>query len=437
MDKFMRVTNKIQMEKSGFLIIIFLIIFSCNEELNQDQNESAFPYSVTEKASKRELSTAMQRSFTQYDAPLLSENELYSQFRYTRINGFDYNDYDGTITRRDPSKIIMENGKYYVWYTKRHTSTEPVGGVFTKNYQNTPPEGKPKWNDTIPSVDWDLAEIWYATSNDGLNWEEQGVAVKRPPKPTPGWRSVATADILKFKGKFYLYYQAFVEAPGTRGDYCPIGVSYSDTPDGPWATAEGVAVDTGAVGEWDQFAVQDPTPLVHDGKIYIYYKGAFNRPNPVWVALGLATSENPLGPFKKHPLNPVINSGHELCFFPFKEGVAAFSITDGNEHFTVQYAKDWVNFKVASITEMMPLGGNGFIPDAFADNGNGRGITWGICFFRHTENCAYLARFDCDLSLDFHDPEMKRNQYPIDPDYYFSKGLTEKQRKERIRTIGQ
>lgn len=389
----------------------------------------AFPYSINEETKNRELSAAMKRSFYHYPSPLLAENELYSQFRYTKLKGFDYNDYDGTVTRRDPSKVILENGKYYVWYTKRHTSTKPVGGVFSKNYQNIPPEGETPWSDTVPSVDWDLSEIWYATSKDGFNWVEQGVAVTRPPKPIPGWRSIATPDILKYKGKYYLYYQAFVEAPGTRGDYCPIGVSYADSPDGPWTTAKEVAVDTGAAGEWDQFAVQDPTPLVHNGQIYLYYKGAFNRPNTVWVAIGLAIADNPLGPFKKHPLNPVINSGHELCFFPFKKGVAAFSITDGNEHFTIQYAEDWVNFEIAAITELMPLGGNAFIPDAFEDNGNGRGITWGLCFFRTSgsDDCSYLARFDCDLSLDIHDPEMKGNQYTIDAEYYFTKGLSEKQ----------
>ena len=133
-------------------------------------------------------------------------------------------------------------------------------------------------------------------------------------------------------------------------------------------------------------------------------------------------------PFKKHPLNPVINSGHEVCFFPFKEGVAGFAITDGNEHFTVQYAKDWVNFEIAGITEMMPLGGNGFVPDAFTDTKDGRGITWGLCFFRNSQDCCYLARFDCDLSLDVHDPEMKKNQYPINAEEYFKKGLSAKQR---------
>jgi hypothetical protein len=68
------------------------------------------------------------------------------------------------------------------------------------------PEKKPDMElssavEQIPSTDWDLCEIWHATSEDGFTWEEQGVAVPRPPKPSPGWRSVATPDILVWKGK--------------------------------------------------------------------------------------------------------------------------------------------------------------------------------------------------------------------------------------------
>ena len=43
------------------------------------------------------------------------------------------------------AEVIFENGKYYVWYTKRDTPSVPKG-----------PKG---CTDTIPSTDWDLAEI--------------------------------------------------------------------------------------------------------------------------------------------------------------------------------------------------------------------------------------------------------------------------------------
>ena len=57
-------------------------------------------------------------------------------------------------------------------------------------------------------TDWNLAEIWYATSEDGFVWKEQGVAVPRPPKPAPGWRSVSTPDVLFWKGKYYLCFRS-------------------------------------------------------------------------------------------------------------------------------------------------------------------------------------------------------------------------------------
>ncbi|WP_245949222.1 glycoside hydrolase family 117 protein [Lutibacter citreus] len=387
----------------------------------QDKNDSSFPYTITKETKNREMSQAMKRSFENYDGIHPAENELYSQFKYTELKGLDYNGHDGTISRRDPSKIIFENGKYYVWYTYRNTIVPPIGSK--RANEST---------DKIPSTDWDLCEIWYATSADGLTWEEQGVAVNRPPKPEVGWRSVSTTDILKWKGKYYLYYQGFMEASGKSGDYCPVAMSYSDSPDGPWTAVKGAVIENGAEGEWDQYAIHDPYPLVHNGKVYIYYKSAFNRPGNVWVAGGLAIADNPMGPFKKHKLNPVLNSGHEVSLFPFKEGVAALVICDGNEHFTIQYAKDWVNFEIASITELMPIAPGPYVPDAFTNTKDGRGITWGLSHFTNAGNGkgdqhSILGRFDCDLSLDVNDSGMKASRNFNKPEYYFSKGLSKKQ----------
>ena len=119
------------------------------------QKQEAFPYTITKETRNRSLSAAMHRSFNRYPAPLPEDNELYTNFKYTRLEGFDYNSGDGTVSRRDPSKVIFENGKYYVWYTHRHTQT--------------PPQGAERCTDTIPSTDWDLCEIWYATNEDGYN----------------------------------------------------------------------------------------------------------------------------------------------------------------------------------------------------------------------------------------------------------------------------
>ncbi|GAB3649896.1 hypothetical protein GCM10028791_16300 [Echinicola sediminis] len=409
-----------------YLMLLFVGLMACQPSANKQDTtgskQDPFPYTVTEDTKNRQLSAAMERSFNRYSAIHPRNNELYSLFKYTDLEGFDYSNHDGTISRRDPSKVIFENGKYYVWYTKRDTPVIPVGA-----------SNADQSNDTIPSTDWDLAEIWYATSEDGFHWEEQGVAVPRPPKPEVGWRSVSTADILKWKGKFYLYYQGFMEASGKRGDYCPVTVSYADSPDGPWTPVGKIVIENGPEGSWDQYAIHDPYPLVHDGKIYIYYKSAFNRPDPVWVGGGLVTGTDPLGPFDKHPLNPLTSSGHEVTMFPFKEGLGAIVAKDGTEHFTIQYAEDWVNFEIASITELIPVATGPFVPDAFTDTDYGRGITWGLSHFVNAGTYgvnphSILTRFDCDLSLDVDDPRMKETGIRHDLDVYFRQGLSKDQR---------
>ena len=411
-------------------IILVLLVLSCSEGTKApDELSEAFPYgNIPREKPDRPLSAAMHRVYDgSFDALEVATNELFSNFKYTPLVGFDYHGGDGTRSRRDATKVIQVDGTYYVWYTHRQTSVPPNadGG-----------------NDTVPSRDWDLAELWYATSRDGFVWEEQGVAVTRMEKPHAGWRSISTPDILVWKGKYYLYYQAYTAmpgGPGTQGDDCPVSVSWSDSPDGPWTPANKIVVENGPPGSWDQYKIHDPYPLIYKGKIYLYYKGEMGG-SPKVRAQGLAIAEDPLGPFIKHPLNPVINSGHETALFPFREGIAALVSRHGLEHNTIQYAPDGVNFEVAAISSLFPIAPGSYVPDAFTDNGDGRGITWGLCHFRDvlkvggaSQSYSILARFDCDLSLDVHDPEMKESDIFNHPEINFQFGLSDEQR-QRIET---
>jgi len=402
-----------------------LLLLTCGPAL-MAQDAAVFPYgAVASEKPDMPLSKAMVRVYDgTYKGVDCFRNELFSNFKYTPLEGFDYHGGDGTVSRRDSTKVIRANGKYYVWYTHRETPTPP-------NYDGGA-------NETIPSRDWDLAEIWYATSDDGFKWEEQGVAVSRMEKPHAGWRSVSTPDILFWKGKYYLYYQAYLNMPGSRassgtnGDDCPVSVSWADSPDGPWTPSNKIVVQNGPPGSWDQYVIHDPYPIVFDGKIYLYYKGEMGGTPPV-RAQGLAIAADPLGPFKKHPLNPVINSGHETSLFPFKTGLAALVSRHGLEHNTIQYSPDGVNFEVAAITGLMPIAPGAFVPDAFLGDKDGRGITWGLCHFRNIKRAqgkshSMLARFDCDLSLDVHDLEMKESDIFNDPEINFKFGLSEAQR---------
>ncbi len=412
------------MKFSPTLILILIIaIFGCSKKEKEKSDDritaQVFPHKLPTAKPSIPMSSSMERMFN-YPTPRVQDNELFSQFKYTRLKGFDYNDGDGTITRRDPSRPIKVDGKYYIYYTKRHTKVKPIG-----------------WNraaeatDEIPSTDWDLAEVWYATSEDGFTWEEKGVAIERPAKPNLGWRSVCTPDILIWKGKYYLYYQAFNEPSGLRGDWCPVSVSSADSPDGPWKHEASEVIPFGKKGEWDQDATHDPQPLVYNGKIYLYYKAAYNKWTDVRdkyaVANGLAIADNPLGPFVKSDLNPVLSSGHETALFRFKEGVAALVIKDGNERETIQYAADGINFEVASSISLPPIAAGFYTEDAFTNTNDGRGTTWGISHFTNAgsndSRHSVIARFDCDLSLDYHESAFKNTGVWHKPDVYFKQGL--------------
>lgn len=385
------------------------------------KGSNAFPWDIPQTKPKRLLSRAMERLYDNYLTPRPEDNDLFSSFKYTRLEGLDYDDASGCVSRRDPSKIIKHNGLYYVWYTKRDTPS--------------PPRGAEQCSDEIPSTDWDLAEIWYATSEDGFSWQEQGVAVTRPTKPEPGWRSVSTPDILFWQGKYYLYYQAFMEASGLKGDHCPVTMSWSDSPDGPWQSCGELVVPNGEPGSWDQFSIHDPYLLVYNNKIHLYYKAAYGDRPEYLVGNGLAIADSPEGPFEKHPLNPLLNSGHETCYFPFKQGIAALAIRNGNENNTIQYAEDGVNFELASVTSLMPVAAGPYVEDAFTDSGDGQGIRWGLCHFSEkqdpTTKHSFLGRFDCNLIQGSANTEMKETDVLHTPDVYFAQGLTEAQRNER------
>ena len=77
--------------------------------------------------------------------------------------------------------------------------------------------------------DWDLADIWYATSRDGFNWEECGPAVQRGQAGSFDDRSAFTPDILVHNGKYYLYYQV-IQGVWKHRSIHQIGMAWAEGP---------------------------------------------------------------------------------------------------------------------------------------------------------------------------------------------------------------
>ncbi len=380
------------------------------------EGKGAFPSKLSlQKPTDRPLSAATQRVYDMWTPKQDTGNRFYTIFKYSRITGIDKHDADLSVSRRDPSKVLKIGDTYYVWYTRRQTKHIPVG---QPNIEQA--------SDEIPVVDWDLADICFATSKDGFDWVEQGVAVPRAPKGSYGDRSLSTPDILIFKGRYYLYYQTFTTM-WRKNDCVNVSVAWSDSPDGPWTRLDRPVVPQGAPGEWDCCAIHDPFPLVYQGKIWLYYKGSpvDKSPGNLLRAQGVAIADHPEGPFVKSELNPVTNSGHETMYWPYEGGIATLLILDGPEKDTIQFAPDGLNFIPKAHVQLSPIAPGPFCPDAFADNGDGRGITWGLCHMNPlgvgNEEGLQIIRFDCDLSRDVFRPEFKRSNLHWGEDTWFQR----------------
>ena len=138
---------------------------------------------------------------------------------------------------------------------------------------------------------------------------------------------------------------------------------------------------------------------------------------------GVAVADRPEGPFVKSPLNPIANSGHETCLFPYKEGMVSLVIKDGPEKNTVQYAPDGLNFEVKATVVQPPVAAGPFCPDAFTGNGDGRGICWGLS---HVVGYGpgFLLRFDCDLDRDVDRSFLSRGTIQADEASHFQTRTT-------------
>ena len=395
----------------------------------KDSNKPILPGEPSAaKPADRPLSRATHRLYDKWGRYQDSASEFYTTFKYSRISGIGK---EKGVTRRDPTTVLRIDGTYFVWYTRRKTDKD-------RNIRNMPPFQEQTWDS--PVYDWDLAEIWYATSSDGFDWQEQGVAVSRGPRDAYDGRSVFTPDVLMTNDRFYLYYQA-VDYPYTHRTRNTIGMSWADSPHGPWRRAEAPVLRPGQMGEWlgdddsddviqygdwDSHKVHDPFILLRDGRYWLYYKGqpmGWTSKYAQGIAWGVAISDRPQGPFVKSALNPVTNSGHETCLFPYGEGILAICGHDGPEKDTIQYAPDGLNFEVVSHVVLPPLAAGPFAPDSYSDSKDGMGITWGLSHIATEElktGNSYILRFDCNLRRDVERPGFRGTNMRFPEDVYFS-----------------
>lgn len=355
------------------------------------------PITADETDSDRPLSAASKRALKYTKGP-----EWFCEFRTQAVTG-DLA-YEEGVHRRDPSAVIRVGDLYYVWYSKSPGKSHGFG----------------TGNPDLKVFPWDLTEVWYATSKDGRHWTEKGVAVGRGPQGAYDDRSVFTAEILAHDGQYYLVYQT-VKAPYVRRVKNQVGMAIADSPDGPWKKLPKPILSPSDTGEWlgeednrflvtkrgdfDSHKVHDPCLVPYQGKFWLYYKGEIMGEKMTFggreIKWGVAVADRPEGPYVKSKYNPVTNSGHEVCVWKYRGGIAALLTTDGPEKNTIQYAPDGINFEIEAVIKNAPQA-LGLFRTAGHDKRPLEGLRRGLC---HTWSSggqgrwAYIQRFHIDETL--------------------------------------
>lgn len=303
--------------------------------------------------------------------------------------------YEEGVCRRDPSAVIKENGKYYVWYSKSLGATQGFAGNIEKDK-------------VFP---WDRCDIWYATSKDGWTWKEEGIAVKRGDSGSFDDRSVFTVEVMKHNDKFYLCYQT-VKSPYTVRVKNQVGLAWSDSPNGPWQKLPEPILSPADNGIWlgeednrfkvekkgdfDSHKVHDPCILPYKGKFYLYYKGEQMGEEINFggrqIRHGVAIADNPLGPYEKSVYNPISNSGHEICVWPYDDGIASLITTDGPEKNTIQWSPDGINFEIVASIQNPPHA-IGLNRTADTEGNPTEILRWGLTHIYNNDDYQSIQRF--------------------------------------------
>lgn len=263
----------------------------------------------------------------QPDAPYLNIEIVDSiYFKYEKINGIGH---EKGITRRDPSDIIKVDSLYYIWYTRISSNN----CLYPSGYCGT---------------------IWYATSFDGYTWAEKGEALGTGATGAFDSHAVFTPNILKFKGKYYLYYTGVKPTPGnpdnrfennSETDNTAIGIAVSGSPDGPFVRInnEPILKPSEIIGNFDSYRVDDAALVVKNKKIWLYYKGRsliHGNSGPLFTQMGVAFADKPEGRYVKFKNNPLLTKCHEVLIWNQAKGISTLASIDRS----IYYAGDGLDF---------------------------------------------------------------------------------------------
>ena len=264
----------------------------------------------------------------------------------------------------DPSNIIRHNDKFYMWYTEHPKNTRG----------------------------WNGGYIRCATSRDGYKWEDQGVAIYKGDYGTIDDKAAITAYVVPHDEKFYLFYSAL----GSLGKYPGITYAVADTPDGPWEkSGKKVIWPSGDMKDWDGTHSDDTNIVFFFFFWFLYYKARPQssihlRKKTVPTQIGVAISDQLVGPYKKYEGNPIF-PGHAFSAWIHRNGVAAMG-------YGTFWSEDGIHFVKASDWHTRSCGL--YCPENFGTGENYRGVSWGLDVGKRGRNISrHIFRIELPLLI--------------------------------------
>lgn len=134
-----------------------------------------------------------------------------------------------------------------------------------------------------------------ALSSDGLKWRLDPETPLLEPGPANAFdsASVETPSVVRFQGRYHLYYTGV----GKAGLVGPMSIGHAVSEDGVRWTKDPspVLAPTGKNTEWNGFQVAEPGAVVFRGQVYLYFSAISVRAGsnpPARRVIALARSEN-------------------------------------------------------------------------------------------------------------------------------------------------
>ncbi len=196
--------------------------------------------------------------------------------------------------RLEPVGRILELDGWYVWGTSAIDG--PDGNVHLFSARWPAETGLGGWS-TVSEIIHSVGE-----SAEGP-FEVMDVALWGRGGEVWDSAMVHNPTIHAFDGMYYL---AHIGNRDGRPFTQSVGVAVSDSLDGPWQRQDQPLLTAGQNGAWDWLMATNPALVRHpNGQFWLYYKAWDFSDKKRKV--GLAVADHVLGPYEKHPDNPLVD----------------------------------------------------------------------------------------------------------------------------------